>query len=427
MGILDELRWRGLLQEFTEGTDKLLENEKVTFYLGIDPTADSMHVGHLATVILVKHLQEQGHKPIIVIGGATAMVGDPSGRDEERPLLTVETIAKNQEGLRKQVAKFLDFDQNKPNGAIMVNNYDWTKDYTFLEFIRDIGKHISVNYMLSKESVKKRLEKGISFTEFTYQLLQGFDFYYLYKEYNCKLQVGGSDQWGNITTGAELIRRKLGSEEKAYGLVIPLITKSDGRKFGKTESGAVWLDPEKTSPYEFYQFWINTSDDDAEKYIKIFTFLSKEEIEKLIEEHREAPHRRILQKTLAEEMTKIVHGEENLEKAIAASQILFGKGTKDLLASLDEKTFLSVFKGVPTFEVEKAKIEQGINIVDLLSEAGVFKSKGEVRRLMKDNGLSINQEKRNNPEDTITASDLLNDKYILVRKGKKNYSLITVK
>ena len=427
MGILDELRWRGLLQEFTEGTDKLLENEKVTFYLGIDPTADSMHVGHLATVILVKHLQEQGHKPIIVIGGATAMVGDPSGRDEERPLLTVETIAKNQEGLRKQVAKFLDFDQNKPNGAIMVNNYDWTKDYTFLEFIRDIGKHISVNYMLSKESVKKRLEKGISFTEFTYQLLQGFDFYYLYKEFNCKLQVGGSDQWGNITTGAELIRRKLGSEEKAYGLVIPLITKSDGRKFGKTESGAVWLDPEKTSPYEFYQFWINTSDDDAEKYIKIFTFLSKEEIEKLIEEHREAPHRRILQKTLAEEMTKIVHGEENLEKAIAASQILFGKGTKDLLASLDEKTFLSVFKGVPTFEVEKAKIEQGINIVDLLSEAGVFKSKGEVRRLMKDNGLSINQEKRNNPEDTITASDLLNDKYILVRKGKKNYSLITVK
>ncbi len=427
MGILDELRWRGLLQEFTEGTDKLLENEKVTFYLGIDPTADSMHVGHLATVILVKHLQEQGHKPIIVIGGATAMVGDPSGRDEERPLLTVETITKNQEGLRKQVAKFLDFDQNKPNGAIMVNNYDWTKDYTFLEFIRDIGKHISVNYMLSKESVKKRLEKGISFTEFTYQLLQGFDFYYLYKEYNCKLQVGGSDQWGNITTGAELIRRKLGSEEKAYGLVIPLITKSDGRKFGKTESGAVWLDPEKTSPYEFYQFWINTSDDDAEKYIKIFTFLSKEEIEKLIEEHREAPHRRILQKTLAEEMTKIVHGEENLEKAIAASQILFGKGTKDLLASLDEKTFLSVFKGVPTFEVEKAKIEQGINIVDLLSEAGVFKSKGEVRRLMKDNGLSINQEKRNNPEDTITASDLLNDKYILVRKGKKNYSLITVK
>ena len=427
MGILDELRWRGLLQEFTEGTDKLLENEKVTFYLGIDPTADSMHVGHLATVILVKHLQEQGHKPIIVIGGATAMVGDPSGRDEERPLLTVETIAKNQEGLRKQVAKFLDFDQNKPNGAIMVNNYDWTKDYTFLEFIRDIGKHISVNYMLSKESVKKRLEKGISFTEFTYQLLQGFDFYYLYKEFNCKLQVGGSDQWGNITTGTELIRRKLGSEEKAYGLVIPLITKSDGRKFGKTESGAVWLDPEKTSPYEFYQFWINTSDDDAEKYIKIFTFLSKEEIEKLIQEHREAPHRRILQKTLAEEMTKIVHGEENLEKAIAASQILFGKGTKDLLASLDEKTFLSVFKGVPTFEVEKAKIEQGINIVDLLSEAGVFKSKGEVRRLMKDNGLSINQEKRNNPEDTITASDLLNDKYILVRKGKKNYSLITVK
>ncbi len=429
MGVIEELRWRGLIKDTTPGTEEYLEKNKVTGYLGIDPTADSMHVGHLAALIVMKHLQNYGHRPIIVIGGATGMVGDPSGKDDERPLLDEETIRKNEQALKEQVSKFLDFDQNKPNGAIMVNNYDWTKDYTLLGFLRDIGKHITVNYMMAKESVKKRLEKGISFTEFTYQLLQGYDFLYLYQHYNCKLQIGGSDQWGNITTGTELIRRKLGADNDAYGLVIPLITRADGKKFGKSEKGMnIWLDPKRTSPYQFYQFWINTADIDAEKYIKVFTFLSKDEIDRLIEEHRQAPHKRVLQRKLAEEMTRMVHGEEDLKKAIEATQILFGKGTKETLASLDEKTFLDIFDGVPQFEIARTELEKGIDVVSLLGEkTKTFNSKGEVRRLIKEGGLNINQEKVTSQERIVNTDDLLNDKYILIRKGKKKYFIIIAK
>ncbi len=425
MGIIEELKWRGLVKDMTPGTEEFLSKNKVTLYLGIDPTADSMHVGHLAALIVMRHFQNYGHRPIIVIGGATGMVGDPSGKDEERPLLDEGVLRHNQEALKRQVARFLDFSKDKPNGAILVNNYDWTKDYTLLGFLRDIGKHITVNYMMAKESVKRRMEKGISFTEFTYQLLQGYDFLYLYEHYNCKMQIGGSDQWGNITTGIELIRRKLGKED-AYALVLPLITRADGKKFGKSEKGMnVWLDPSRTSPYQFYQFWINTSDIDAEKYIKVFTFLTKDEIDKLIEEHRQAPHKRLLQKKLAEEMTRLVHGQEQLEKAIAASMILFGKGTKEQLESLDERTFLDVFQGVPTFEVSKTDLEEGVNVVELLSEkTKVFQSKSEVRRLIKENGLSINQQKINSQDKVITADDLLNGKYLLVRKGKKRYFMI---
>ncbi len=425
MGIIQELKWRGLIKDMTPGTDEFLEKNKTTLYLGIDPTADSIHVGHLAALIVMKHFQNYGHKPIIVIGGATGMVGDPSGKDEERPLLDEEILRHNQEAIKKQVSKFLDFDSQKDNGAIMVNNYDWMKNYSFLGFLRDIGKHITVNYMLAKESVKKRMEKGLSFTEFTYQLLQGYDFLYLYEHYNCKMQIGGSDQWGNITTGIELIRRKLGKED-AHALVIPLITRADGKKFGKSEKGMnVWLDPKRTSPYQFYQFWINTSDIDAENYIKVFTFLSKEEIEKLIEEHRQAPHLRKLQKVLAEEMTKLVHGEEELQKAIEATQILFGKGTKETLEKLDEQTFLAVFDGVPTFNIPKQELTQGINIVDLLAaKTKVFNSKGEARRLIKEGGLYVNQEKISSQDAVVSEKDLLNGKYILVRKGKKKYFVI---
>ncbi len=425
MNVIDELRWRGLIKDFTPETDDFLAKNKTTIYLGIDPTADSMHVGHLATLIVMKHFQNYGHRPIIVIGGATGMVGDPSGKDEERPLLDEETLRHNQEALKQQVAKFLDFESDKENKAILVNNYDWTKDYSFLGFLRDIGKHITVNYMLAKESVKKRMEKGISFTEFSYQLLQGYDFLYLYEHYNCKMQLGGSDQWGNITTGIELIRRKLGKDD-AYALVIPLITRADGKKFGKSEKGMnVWLDPKRTSPYQFYQFWINTADVDAEKYIKVFTFLPKEEIEKLIEAHKQAPHLRKLQKVLAEEMTRMVHGEEELQKAIEASQILFGKGTKETLQKLDEQTFLDIFNGVPTFNIEKSKLDNGINIIELVAgETKIFNSKGEARRLIKEGGLYINQQKVANLDEVITKNDLLNEKYILVRKGKKKYFII---
>ncbi len=429
MSVIDELRWRGLLKDTTPGAQEYLEKHKVTAYLGIDPTADSLHVGHLATLIIMKHLQNYGHRPIIVIGGATGMVGDPSGKDEERPLLDEQTIRNNEKALKKQVARFLDFDESKSNGALMVNNYDWTKDYTLLAFLRDIGKHITVNYMMAKESVKKRMEKGISYTEFTYQLLQGYDFLYLYEHYNCKLQVGGSDQWGNITTGTELIRRKLGHENDAYGLVIPLITRADGKKFGKSEKGMnVWLDPRRTSPYQFYQFWINTSDVDAEKYIKVFTFLSKNEIEDIISQHRENPHLRLLQRRLAEEMTSMVHGQEELKKAIEASSILFGKGTKDTLERLDEQTFLDVFNGVPQFEIASQELSQGIDIVTLLAEkTKIFGSKGEVRRLIKEGGLNINQEKVKNQELIVNRDDLLNGKYILIRKGKKKYFIIVAK
>jgi len=429
MGIINELTWRGLLKDTTPGLEDYIENNKIIAYLGIDPTADSMHVGHLAALIVMKHLQNYGHKPIIVIGGATGMVGDPSGKDEERPLLDEQTIRKNEQALKEQIAKFLDFEENKVNGAIMLNNYDWTKNYTFLNFLRDIGKHITINYMMAKESVKKRLEKGISFTEFTYQLLQGYDFLYLYKNFNCKLQIGGSDQWGNITTGIELIRRKLGYENNAYGLVIPLITRSDGKKFGKSEEGMnIWLDAKRTSPYQFYQFWINTSDIDAQNYIKVFTFLNQQEINELIEEHNKAPHLRILQRRLAEEMTRMVHGQEELQKAIEATSILFGKGTKETLTQIDEQTFLTMFNGVPKFEISREILDNGIDIVSLLSEqTKVFKSKGEVRRLIKEGGLNVNQEKVKAQEHIITTSDLLNDRYILVRKGKRKYFILISK
>lgn len=423
--LIDELKWRGLIQDITPNASEIISKETVTAYLGIDPTADSLHIGHLVSLIVMKHLQLAGHKPIIVVGGATGMIGDPSGKSEERNLLDENTLRHNQEALKSQISKFIDFSNDN---ALLLNNYDWTKDYSFLNFIRDFGKHITINYMLSKDSVKSRIssQNGISFTEFSYQLLQAYDFYYLYKNHDCKFQFGGSDQWGNITTGIELIRRKLSGE--AYGLTFPLITKSDGKKFGKSEKGNVWLDASKTSPYEFYQFLINIADEDAERFIKIFSFKSKEEIENLITQHKAEPHRRILQHALAEELTTIVHGKEELNKAINASSILFGKGTKEQIESLDEKTFLQVFAGVPTFEVEKNLLNEGINIVDLLSvKTQIFKSKGECRRLMKDNGLSINQEKQNNHEYIVTTNDLINDKYILIKKGKKNYSLIIAK
>jgi tyrosyl-tRNA synthetase len=421
---VDELRWRGLLHDITPNAEEILLKENSTGYLGIDPTADSLHIGHLVGVMIMKHFQLAGHKPIIVIGGATGMIGDPSGKSEERNLLDEKTLRHNQDALKKQLERFIDFDNNK---ALIVNNYDWTKDYSFLHFIRDFGKHLTINYMMSKESVKQRInsKNGISFTEFSYQLLQGFDFYYLYKNHNCKFQLGGSDQWGNITTGIELIRRKLGGE--AYGITVPLITKSDGKKFGKTEKGNVWLDAEKTSPYEFYQFFINTADQDAEKYIKIFSIRSKDELEKIIDEHKKEPHKRLLQQELAKELTITVHGEKEYNNAVEASKILFGKATKDSLARIDEKTFLQVFDGVPVFEIAKKDFINS-NIVELLAEkTKVFNSKGECRRLMKDNGLSINQEKQNNQNFSFSENDLINNKYVLIRKGKKNYSLIIAK
>lgn len=423
--LIKEFEWRGLLHDITPEADEILRKKEITAYIGIDPTADSLHIGHLVGLIVMRHLQLAGHRPIIVIGGATGMIGDPSGKSEERNLLDEKTLRHNQEALKKQIARFLDFSEGK---ALLVNNYDWTKDYCFLDFIRDFGKHLTINYMLAKDSVKTRInsKSGISFTEFSYQLLQGYDFYYLRENYDCKFQFGGSDQWGNITTGIELIRRKAGKE--AYAVTFPLITKSDGKKFGKSEKGNVWLDPERTSPYEFYQFLLNTADADAEKFIKIFSFRAREEIESLIEQHKAEPHRRILQKALAEDLTTIVHGEDELKKAIDASKILFGKGTKELIATLDEKTFLQIFEGVSVFNISKQELETGVNIVELLAEkTEIFKSKGECRRLMKDNGLSINQEKQNNPNYTVTSNDLINGKYILVRKGKKNYSLIIVK
>jgi tyrosyl-tRNA synthetase len=413
------------LHDITPNAEDVLNKENSFGYLGIDPTADSLHIGHLVGIMIMKHFQKAGHKPIIVVGGATGMIGDPSGKSEERNLLDEKTLRHNQEALKKQIAKFIDFSDNK---ALLVNNYDWTKDYTFLNFIRDFGKHITVNYMMSKESVKQRISSktGISFTEFSYQLLQAYDFYYLYKNNNCKFQLGGSDQWGNITTGIELIRRKLGGE--AYGITVPLITKADGKKFGKSEKGNVWLDPEKTTPYEFYQFLINTADADAERFIKIFSMKGKNEIEDLIAEHRKAPHKRILQQALASELTITVHGQDEYSNAVEASKILFGKGTKESLAKLNEKTFLQIFDGVAKFDIDKSLVDNQINIVELLAEkTNVFSSKGECRRLMKDNGLSINQEKQNDPNYNISANDLINDKYILIRKGKKNYSLIVVK
>lgn len=416
-----------MLHDIMPGTEEQLKKEMTTAYVGIDPTANSLHIGHLVSVMMLKHFQAAGHKPLVLVGGATGMIGDPSGKSQERNLLDEKTLRYNQDCLKKQLEKLLDFSAEKDNNAEMVNNYEWMKKYSFLEFIRDIGKHITVNYMMSKDSVKKRIgedaKTGMSFTEFSYQLIQGTDFWHLYKTRNCKLQMGGSDQWGNITTGTELIRRKEGGE--AFALTCPLITKADGNKFGKTEDGNVWLDPELTSPYKFYQFWLNVSDEDAEKYIKIFTMLSKEEIDSLIEQHREEPHRRILQQRLAKEVTVMVHSEEDYHTAVAASKILFGKATTEELKNLDEKTFLSVFEGVPMFDIERAKIDTGVNVLDLLAvETQVFSSKGELRRLIKGGGVSINKEKITNDEIFITTDRLLNDKYILIQKGKKNYFLI---
>ena len=423
MTLVEELKWRGMVHDIMPGTEELLSREMVTAYVGIDPTSDSLHIGHLVSVMLLRHLQAAGHKPIALVGGATGMIGDPSGRSEERNLLEETTLRHNQECIKKQLGKFLDFQSDKPNAAEMVNNYDWMKEFSFLEFIRDVGKLITVNYMMAKDSVKKRLETGLSFTEFTYQLVQGYDFLYLYQHKNCKLQMGGSDQWGNIVTGTELIRRKTGGE--AYALTCPLITKSDGGKFGKTERGNVWLDPEKTSPYSFYQFWLNVSDQDAEKYIRIFTFLTIEEINQLIREHQAVPHLRLLQKRLAAEVTTMVHSKDDLNAAIEASEILFGKGTTETLRKLDESTFLSVFEGVPMVEVKSEILAKGISLSDLLAaETEVFASKGDLRRMVSGGGLSINKEKTDNPERIITASDLLNNKYLLVQKGKKNYYLV---
>jgi len=425
MDFVEELKWRGMIHNIMPGTEEQIKKELTTAYVGIDPTADSLHIGHLVSVMMMKHFQMSGHKPIFVIGGATGMIGDPSGKSDERNLLDEPTLRHNQEAIKAQLDKFIDFNSNEPNAANLVNNYDWMKEFSFLDFIRDIGKHITVNYMMAKDSVKKRISgesnAGLSFTEFTYQLVQGYDFLHLYSNHGCMLQMGGSDQWGNITTGTELIRRK--ADGKAFALTWPLMTKADGKKFGKTESGNIWLDPERTSPYEFYQFWLNTTDDDAAKYIKIFTILPVDEIEKVIAEHAEAPHLRLLQKTLAKEVTCLIHSEADYEAALEASQILFGKATADALRKLDEKTFLAVFSGVPTFNIAKADLEEGINIIDLMAEkTDIMPSKGEVRRSLKGNAISINKEKVG--EITVTKEHLISDKYILVQKGKKNYYLV---
>lgn len=427
MNFVEELRWRGMIQELMPGTEEQLQKELTSGYLGIDPTADSLHIGHLVGVMILKHFQRAGHRPIALIGGATGMIGDPSMKSAERNLLDEDTLRHNQNAIKAQLAKFLDFESGKYNAAQLVNNYDWMKDYSFLNFIRDIGKHITVNYMMAKDSVKKRLNgessTGMSFTEFSYQLLQGYDYLHLYKTMGCRIQMGGSDQWGNITTGTELIRRVEGGE--AYALVCPLITKADGGKFGKTESGNVWLDPRYTSPYKFYQFWLNVSDADAEKYIKIFTELSREEVEALINEQKNAPHLRPLQKRLAKEVTTMVHSHEDYETAVEASNILFGNATADALKKLNEETFLQVFEGVPTFNFSISDLTDGIKAVDLLTEkAPVFPSKGEMRKTVQAGGVTVNKEKLTDFDQIITLSDLIAGKYIIAQRGKKNYFLL---
>ena len=418
MDFIEELTWRGMVHTMMPGTDELLKKGMTTAYLGIDPTADSLHIGHLCGVMMLRHFQRCGHKPLALVGGATGMIGDPSGKSAERNLLDEATLRHNQEAIKRQLSKFLDFESDAPNKAEMVNNYDWTKDVTFLDFAREIGKHITVNYMMAKESVQKRLNgearDGLSFTEFTYQLLQGFDFLTLYKDKDCKLQLGGSDQWGNITTGTELIRRKLGGE--AYALTCPLITKADGGKFGKTESGNVWLDPRYTSPYKFYQFWVNVSDADAEKYLKIFTALTKEEIEALVAEHQQDPGQRPMQKRLAKEVTVMVHSEDDYNAAVEASQILFSNKADEILHNIDEKTLLEVFEGVPTFSLPKADLEAGVPVLDLLAtKTGVFASKGEARKMVQQGGVSINKKKVTDPNAVINADELLNGKYQIGR------------
>ncbi len=430
MNFVEELEWRGMIHTMMPGTKEQLEKEMTSAYVGIDPTADSLHIGHLVGVMMLKHFQRCGHKPIALVGGATGMIGDPSGKSAERNLLNEEVLRHNQEAIKTQLSRFLDFDSDAPNAAEMVNNYDWMKNFTFLDFIRDIGKYITVNYMMAKDSVKKRLAAessvGMSFTEFTYQLVQGYDFLYLYENKNCKLQMGGSDQWGNITTGTELIRRKMSGD--AFALTCPLITKADGGKFGKTESGNVWLDKKYTSPYKFYQFWLNVSDLDAEKYIKIFTFIGKEEIEELIKQHHEAPHLRMLQKRLAQEVTVMVHSQEDYELAVEASSVLFGNATSDTLKKLDADTLLSIFEGVPQFEIDRVDVGTEVKLIDLLTtQAPVFASKGEVRKMLQNGGLFVNKEKVVDAELPVLNEMLLNQRFILVQKGKKNYYLLRIK
>ncbi len=419
-----------MIADMMPGTEEQLQKEMTSAYVGIDPTADSLHIGHLVSVMMLKHLQRAGHRPIALVGGATGMIGDPSMKSAERNLLDEATLRHNQDCIKKQLSKFLDFDSDAPNAAKLVNNYDWMKDYSFLNFIRDIGKHITVNYMMAKESVKKRLSRessvGMSFTEFSYQLLQGYDYMYLYEHEGCRLQMGGTDQWGNITTGTELIRRKLGGE--AFALTCPLITKADGGKFGKTESGNVWLDRRYTSPYKFYQFWLNVSDADAAKYIKIFTDLPKDEIDALIKEQEEAPHLRPLQKRLAKEVTIMVHSQEDYDAAVEASNILFGNSTSEALKHLDEQTLLDVFNGVPQFEVSREDLNAGVKAIDLFTEkAAIFSSKGEMRKLVQSGGISVNKEKLTDQDMVIDSSSLLDEKYLLVQRGKKNYYLLIVK
>src|SRR5574344_1244681 len=430
MDFIEELQWRGMIHDRMPGTDEQLKSGMTTAYLGIDPTADSLHIGHLVGVMMLMHLQRCGHKPIALVGGATGMIGDPSLKSQERVLLSEEALRHNQEAIKQQLSRFLDFESDAPNAAELVNNYDWMKGYSFLNFIRDIGKHITVNYMMAKDSVKKRLSsessEGMSFTEFSYQLLQGFDFLHLYREKQCKLQVGGSDQWGNITTGTELIRRVTGGE--AFALVCPLITKADGTKFGKTESGNVWLDKRYTSVYKFVQFWLNVSDVDAEKYIRIFTFLSQSEVESLVEAHRQEPHLRLLQKRLAKEVTCMVHSEADYDAAMEAAGILFGNATADALRALDEETFLQVFDGVERYEIPMEELKAGIGPLDLLAEkTNIFPSKGEARKMIQANGFSLNKEKLTDPATPLTDAALLNGKYLLFQKGKKNYYLVVAK
>ena len=427
MNFVEELRWRGMLHDIMPGTEDILKKECITAYVGIDPTADSLHIGHLCSVMMLKHFQRCGHKPIVLVGGATGMIGDPSGKSDERNLLDEDTLRHNQEAIRLQLQKFLDFGDDAPNAAELVNNYDWMKDVTFLDFARNIGKHITVNYMMSKDSVKRRLNgefsAGMSFTEFTYQLLQGFDFLHLYRTKNCKLQMGGSDQWGNITTGTELIRRIEQSE--AFALTCPLITKADGTKFGKTETGNIWLSAEYTSPYKFYQFWLNTADEDAERYIRIFTELSHDEIAALVAEHKNAPHERKLQRRLAEEVTVMVHSRDALQMAVEASAILFGNATKEMLSRIDEQTLLYLFEGVPRFTIDRGLLQSGVQPLTLLAElTNIFPSKGEARKTIQANGLSLNKEKLTDIDRLIGLDSLIGDKYLIVQKGKKNYYCI---
>lgn len=429
MNFIEELQWRGMIHDLTPGVKEQLEKEMTTAYLGIDPTADSLHIGHLVGVMILKHFQLSGNRPIALIGGATGMIGDPSGKSQERNLLDEKTLRHNQEAIKVQLSKLLDFDSDAENAALLVNNYDWMKDFTFLDFIRDVGKLITVNYMMAKDSVKKRFSgdgDGMSFTEFTYQLVQGYDFVHLFKKLNCKIQLGGSDQWGNIITGTELVRKTLG--EVAYGITCPLIKKADGTKFGKTESGNIWLEPKYTSPYKFYQFWLNVSDDDAKSYIRIFTLLDKDTIDALVKEQDEAPHLRTLQKRLAKEITCMIHSEKEYDKAVEASAILFGGATADALKNLDEETLLQVFEGVPQFEIGVDELKSGLNFVDLCAErVSIFASKGEARKLIQGGGVSLNKEKITTVEATITESDLIAGKYLLVQRGKKNYYLIILR